>query len=111
MNARRMDDAAIDAALQRLPEWEAPAGFAARIAALQMAPPAGRLQWTPLLLRGLGIAACVSVAAWVGAELLHAGLVESATAPGALVGWSWTLALGSLLLAWQLVRRSGLFRV
>ena len=111
MNARRMDDAAIDAALQRLPEWEAPAGFAARIAALQMAPPAGRLQWTPLLLRGLGIAACVSVAAWVGAELLHAGLVESATAPGALVGWSWTLAVGSLLLVLQLVRRSGLFRV
>jgi hypothetical protein len=110
MNARRIDDAAIDVALQRLPEWEAPPGFAARVAAIEVAPRPRRPQWTPLLLRGLGIAACVSVAAWLGAELLLAGL-ESAAVPGTQAGWSWTLGLGSLLLAWQLVRRPSLFRV
>jgi len=103
-----MDERAVDAALASLPEWQVPPGFAARVAA-RAARQETVLGWIPLLLRGLGIAACVSVAAWLGAELLYAALSAAGTAGP--VSLSWALAAGSLLLAWMLVRRSRLARI
>jgi len=51
----------------------------------------------------MGIAASVSVAAWLGAELIYAGL-QAATAADSQAGLGWMLGIGSLLLAWRLVR-------
>jgi hypothetical protein len=61
---------------------------------------AERAAWTPLLLRGLKIAAWVSVAAWLGAELLVAGFQSMTTqdSPGLL---GWVLGGGALLFAWR----------
>ncbi|MEO6368155.1 MAG: hypothetical protein ABIP38_09210 [Steroidobacteraceae bacterium] len=49
----------------------------------------------------MGIAACVSVAAWLGGEMLYAGVLSMAAqgAPGML---GWGLSGGALLLAWRL---------
>ena len=98
----------IDAALARLPEWEPPPGFAARVATRAVSEkPANRLEWVPQALRGSAVAACVSVGAWLGGELL-AGLLSSV--PGDEAVLPWTLAAGSLFLAWLMVRRQRLFR-
>jgi hypothetical protein len=103
MSTSREEDS-IEAALARLPQWEPPPGFAMRVAAVAEAErEIGRSGWTPLLLRGAGIAACVSVTAWLAAETL-AGLL-SATGPENQAGVGWTLGLGSLLVAWRLMRR------
>ena len=103
-----MDERAVDAALARLPEWQVPPGFAARV--VERATRRGSARgWIPLMLRGLGIAACVSVAGWVGAELLYAAL--SAAVPTNPTSTAGALALGSLLLAWQLARHPRLLRV
>ena len=85
----------IDAALARLPEWQPPPGFAARVA-LQAAE---REAWAPWLLRGLRIAACVSGVAWLGGELLYAGLLSLA-AHDALTALGWGLGGAALLFAW-----------
>jgi hypothetical protein len=69
--------------------------------------PGIRQSWVGLVLRAMGLAACVSVAAWLGGELLLAGLpaVAAGDQPGAL---GWLLAVGSLALAWHCVRRARL---
>jgi hypothetical protein len=107
----------IDAALQRLPAWKPSADFAARTAALaveQMASqsagtrlaavaPGARHVWVASLLRALALAACVSVGAWLGGELLFA-VLQSVATPGLPEPWIWALALGSAVLAWRQVR-------
>jgi negative regulator of sigma E activity len=91
----------IDAALARLPEWQPPPGFAARVTLIA----AEREAWAPLLLRGMGIAACVSAAAWLGGELLYAGMISMAAqdAPGVL---GWGLSGAALLFASRLAMPS-----
>ena len=109
MTMGHRDDDPIDAALARLPQWEPPPGFAKRVAvgaAEEME--LGRPEWTPLLLRGASIAACVSVTAWLGAETLASLL--SATGPESQVALGWCLAAGSLLAGWHLIRRHSLSR-
>ncbi len=86
----------IDAALARLPEWQPPPGFAARVALKAEE----REAWAPLLLRGVGIAACVSVAAWLGGELLYAAVL-SLSAPDAQAALGWSLSGAALLFAWR----------
>lgn len=93
----------IDAALARLPEWQPPPGFAARVAARAASEmPANRIEWLPLALRGSAVAACVSVSAWLGGELL-AGMLSPASGTGDSLAW--LLAAGVLVLAWRLGRR------
>jgi hypothetical protein len=106
--SRDHEDHLIDAMLARLPDWQPPAGFAQRVAALASRRREIDLPWIASLLRALGLAACVSIAAWLGGELLSAGLQSVAVQdePGAL---SWVVALGSLALAWHSVRRHRLF--
>lgn len=105
----RLDDKQIDAALTQLPQWQPPPGFSGRVAALAAARQRGAgSHWLPLVLQGMGVAAWVSVAAWLGAELL-AGLLSAV--PGIEGTLVWLLASGSLLLAWRLVRRPGLSRI
>jgi hypothetical protein len=106
MSRRDHEDHLIDAMLARLPQWQPPAGFARRVAALAAAEKRHAVApWIALLLPALGLAACVSIAAWLGGELLLAGLQSSAAQeePGAV---SWMLTGGSLLLAWRCVRRA-----
>jgi hypothetical protein len=88
------DEQLIDAALARLPEWQPPPDFAARVAVLAVE----RNTLLPLLFRGLRIAAGVSGAAWLGGELVYAGLLSMAAqdGPGVL---GWTLTCGALLFA------------
>jgi len=101
------DPRRIDAALARLPEWQPPPGFAMRLAALASEGAANhRYLWLPAVLRGGGIAACVSVGAWLTGELLAALL---SPVPGGDEVLAWTLAAGSLFLAWHLARRQRLF--
>ena len=96
MKNGEQDRPVIDAALARLPEWQPPPGFAARVALAA----AEREAWTPLLLRGLGIAAGVSVAAWLGGELMYAGLLSLAAHDGQ-TALGWGLAGAALLFAWR----------
>lgn len=117
MNVNTGAKDSIDTALARLPAWEPPADFAARTAALAVAQMAGdrgvaptrvvtpalEYRWIASLLRALAMAACVSVAAWLGGELLFA-LLQSAATPGLPEAGVWALALGSVLLAWRQVR-------
>jgi hypothetical protein len=106
MNMDNEQQDRLDAVLSRLPQWQPPSGFAARVAAGAVAQMPGiRPSWTALVLRGLGLAACVSIAGWLGGEVLLAGLPAEAAQdqPGVM---SWLLAMGSLWLAWQAVRRS-----
>lgn len=98
------DERLIDAALARLPGWEPPPGFAARVAARAASGmPASQLEWLPLALRGSAVAACVSVSAWLGGEVL-AGLLSPASGIGGLLPW--ILAGSVLVLAWRLGRRA-----
>jgi len=109
MNTGHQGHGSIDAALARLPQWEPPPGFAMRVAALATEElEIGRPGWTPLLLRGAAIAACVSVAVWLGAETL-AGLLSTA-GPENQAALGWCLGAGSLLVAWHLIRRHSLSR-
>jgi hypothetical protein len=109
MSTEHRNDGSIDAALARLPQWEPPPGFAMRVAAVAaQETEIGRPEWTPLLLRGAAIAACVSVTAWLGAETLAGWL--SATGPENQAALGWTVGAGSLLLGWHLIRRHGLSR-
>jgi hypothetical protein len=95
----------IDAALARLPEWQPPPGFAARVAVRAASErPVNRLEMLPLVLRGSAVAACVSVGAWLGGELL-AGLLSPESGTGESLAW--LLATGVLVLAWRLGRRVG----
>lgn len=102
------EDFLTDAMLARLPQWQPPAGFAHRVAAL-VAAEKSHTPWVALLLRALGLAACVSIAAWLGGEMLSAALrsAEGQESPGAV---SWMLAMASLLVAWRCVRRERLLR-
>jgi hypothetical protein len=96
-----VDERQIDAALARLPEWEPPPGFAARVAAQAAGEMQhGRWGWLPLALRGSAVAACVSVGAWLGAEVL-AGLVSSV--PQVEGTLAWVLAGAVLVVVWRLV--------
>jgi len=116
MNVNTDAKDSIDTALARLPAWEPPPDFAVRTATLAagqmtgyrgVAPGAAtqdvRHGWIASLLRALALAACVSVGAWLGGELLFAALKSVAT-PGLPETWIWALALGSILLAWRQVR-------
>ena len=114
MNVDTDAKGSIDAGLARLPTWEPPADFAARTAALAVgqitgysgvAPRGAATRgvghgWIASLLRALALAACVSVGAWLGGELLFVALQSVAT-PGLPETWIWALALGSVLLAWR----------
>jgi hypothetical protein len=93
-----------DAVLARLPEWQPTAGFAHRVAALA-ALERDHTPWAALVLRALGLAACVSIAAWLGGETFSAALrsAEGQQSPGAV---SWMLAMASLIVAWRCVRRA-----
>jgi hypothetical protein len=111
MNVKKPQADSMDAALARLPAWEPPPDFAARTAARAVRQRAAvrpvvtdtGYGWIALLLHGLGMAACVSVAAWLGGDLLFALLQSGARQdqPGAL---GWLLALGSMVLVWRSVR-------
>jgi hypothetical protein len=105
MSMSERDEQLIDALLSARPQWQPPPGFAVRVAALAVKQiPGARHGWVPLLLRALALAACVSIVAWVGGELLFAAL-QSVPAQDSAGALSWLLAAGSLLLAWQAVRR------
>lgn len=103
MKNEERDDRMIDAALARLPEWEPPPGFVTRVAALGAEE---WEDWMPSLLKGMRIAAGVSLTAWFGAELLYAGLL-SVAAPQHLVVLGWTVAGGALVLGWRAAMPSG----
>jgi hypothetical protein len=104
------DDRLIDPLLSHLPTWQPPPDFSRRVAALAVAQmPLTRHGWVPLALRALAVAACVSVAAWLGAEVLYAGLLSMA-APETAAKLNWLLAAGSLVLVWRVVRRERPFR-
>lgn len=120
MNVNTGAKDSIDAALARLPAWEPPADFAARTAALavgqmtvrsRVAPVGAATQgvrdgWIASVLRALAMAACVSVAAWLGGELLFA-VLQSVATPELPEAWIWALALGAVMLAWRQVRPRG----
>jgi hypothetical protein len=120
MNVNTGAKDSIDAALAQLPAWEPPADFAARTAALAVGQTAGRSTaarlaavtpgirygWIASVLRALAMAACVSVAAWLGGELLFA-VLQSVATPELPEAWIWALALGAVVLAWRQVRPRG----
>jgi hypothetical protein len=106
MNTGHQEERVIAAALARLPEWHPPEGFAERVAAVS-AP--DRLYWTPILLRGLRIAAGVSLASWLVAGMLYAGLLSLAEA-GRLDVAAWMLGGGALMFAWRLAAPAWLRR-
>jgi hypothetical protein len=96
-----IDVAVIEAALSRLPQWQPPAGFVARVSLAFV--PARPAHWLHLLPRGLSIAAGVSVTAWLSAELLTAGLQGISESDASVAAW--TLTAASLAGVWHLVRR------
>jgi hypothetical protein len=95
----------IEASLAQMPDWQPPAGFAQRVAARAMAEKRqSHAPWMASLLRGLALAACVSIAGWLGGEVLSVGLQSAAVQENP--GWvSWMLALASVALAWRCIPR------
>lgn len=94
----------VDAALAQLQRWQAPAGFAARVAGLALAPRVGGDVRIALALRAAGIAATVSVVVWLGAETLYVGLVSLAES-GGLGHLGPVVGAAALVAAWKIARR------